>query len=273
MNSNPRQEQIEIKVERAKTHLIELNRVVEAFLASTPYTVVKRADPQTGKHGYEMAQVAGVPSTITAVFGDVLQNLRSALDHLANQLLLVNLRAERTNQEFNFPICGDLSKHEALFQGKPKLRGDAWRALQALRAYRGGSGHQFWVLNRLNNIDKHRLMLFAGSASRSVNLGALVSRQLQDFMTTLPAGHPAKHDVPIVDAFFQPADNQCPLKVGDLLIVGLDLSMEMDSNRDFRFEVAINEPNVLDGKPVIEAAQEFADLVSGTVKSFRPYLE
>ena len=64
----------------------------------------------------------------------------------------------------------------------------------------------------------------------------------------------------------------CPLKVGDVLISNLEPDMKFDAKRDFRFDVAINKPQVIERKPLIETLQYFCDLIGGIATSFRPCL-
>jgi hypothetical protein len=132
------------------------------------------------------------------------------------------------------------------------------------------------VLNRLNNIDKHRVILTTGASLRSVNLGAAISRiPLPSYETPegirkeLGTGLPVGTKHPVVDLFIRPADIQCPLKVGDKLLVGL----ELDPDNDFRFDVALNEPEIAERKPVLETLRHFADAVGGAVTTLRPCLE
>jgi len=251
---------IRVKIERAEKHIVDLDGEIRTFLATKPYRV--REDVDT-KHVYKISHVTEVPGPIVAIAGDVIQNLRSALDHLANQLMLVRLGVVASDQESHFPIGNTAGKYEANLRGMKKgrfLREDAFDVLLKVQAYPRGDGHQLWALNRLNNIDKHRIILTAGSAFRSVNLGAYVSRKSREVMAP---------DFPMLDAFFRPADNMCPLKIGDVLFTS---DGHMDPDNDFRFDVAFNEPKIVEGKPILETLQHFADLVRSTVNSCKPCL-
>jgi len=62
-----------------------------------------------------------------------------------------------------------------------------------------------------------------------------------------------------------------PLKTGDeLFIDGPDA--EIDNSLEFRFDVGIGEPGVIEGEPVIEAVKPMSDLVDNIVSSFEPML-
>ncbi len=269
MNADEKLALIMVKVERAKKHVVDLHGEIDAFLSTKPYTVVKNIDSKLGKVGYQISKITPTPRIIVAITGDAIQNLRSALDHLAYHLLVVRLGAAASDKYFNFPTPNTANDLERKIQSR--LRQDAVDALRKLEPYKGGKGHQLWVLNRLNNIDKHRIIITVGSAFRSLNLGGSTMRTARRmaeksgiFGPSFKAG-----DFPRVASFFRPADNMCPLKVGDVLPA---IDMEMDEQNDFRFDIALNEPEIVERKPLIETVQHFADLVSNTVLEFKPCL-
>jgi hypothetical protein len=274
MKAGERLALVRLKVERAEKHFSELEAAIQAFLATKPYRV-KKIDPQVV---YEIGQADPVPDCIGAIVGDVVQNLRSALDHLSRQLMLVALRVEASDRESNFPIKENAGKYESKLQElkeKRLLRDDAFNALRVVQAYKGGKGNALWVLNRLNNIDKHRVILTTGASLRSVNLFAALSRMHRATFVSqdgrlleIGGGGRPLRDPPIVNGFFRPADIQCPLKVGDKLLVG----MEMDPDNDFRFDISLNEPEVTKPQPILETVKEFTDAVGGTLSALRSCL-
>jgi hypothetical protein len=160
---------------------------------------------------------------------------------------------------------------------KSWLRDDAFHALLSIQAYKGGDGHQIWVLNRLNNIDKHRVILTTGASLSSFNFGAAISRMpLPSYETAegirmeIGTGRPVGTKRPVMDLFMRPADIQCPLKVGDKLLVSF---AELDPDNDFRFDIALNEPEIVERKPVLETLKHFADAVGSVITTLRPCLE
>jgi len=126
------------------------------------------------------------------------------------------------------------------------------------RTVQGGKGDVLWTLHRLNNIDKHRLILAAGAAFRSINFGAIISEMVGG-------------NFPIIDAYFRPTDNMCPLKAGDSLYVDAP-DAEVHQDDYFRFDVALNEPGIIEGKPLLEALVQFRDRVNSIIEGFRPCL-
>ena len=83
---NARTAESSVKLERAKQHMAELQKAVQAFFATKPYRLSGKPDMQAGKVVYTMDRVEPTPPEIPLIAGDVIQTLRSGLDHVAYQL-------------------------------------------------------------------------------------------------------------------------------------------------------------------------------------------
>jgi hypothetical protein len=255
------------KIERAKKYIIELEANVRTFLDANPYKVSAKRNPQTRQLIYYLSEVTQTPISFPVIVGEVIQNLRSALDHLAYQLYLVGTNSiSSPARHIYFPIGGDptaAAKYETFFKGKVKgMRQDTVDAIKAIEPYEGGNGHDFWVLHTLNNIDKHRLLVTVGSAYQGFDAGALMIQRLRQA---------TGRDIPEVSVYLTPADNLFPLKVGDELFIDAP-DAELNEKMQFRFDVALNEPGVVEGKPVLPLVQQLADLVANTVVNFHRFL-
>lgn len=258
-----------VKVERAKEHIRNLTLEISEFHRSKPYSIVTQEDPDSGELWVVTTDVRPIPRRIAAIAGDAVFNLRSALDHLYRQLLLVHGKATE-NIEANFPICGNASKYETILAGmKKRIRPDALKALSALEAYKGGKGHDLWILNRLNNIDKHRLLLTLMSAGGAVRLGNMLCENV------VTIGEVFDDDIAALDEFSRnfiifPAEPYV-LKLGEKLMPISDLESQKDP--ELIVYISINEPDVIKSGLLPDLIQKHADLVGGIVESFRPCLE
>jgi hypothetical protein len=267
-----------LKIDRARKHAIELEWNVNAFLTTRPYRVVRNAGPPIT---YEVSDVKPVPGPIGAVFGDAVHNLRSALDHVQRQLVLIALGVDSTDKDTEFLIRNDGSRYKADLaktRNGGLLRKDSLDALVALECFKGGKGHQIWILNRLDVIDKHRVILAAGGAYRSFNVAGFMARQMKEAIAAENAKRAATGGRPFglnlqnmtfPDAFLRPADVMCPLKPGDALLIGAD---GLDVDKDFRFNVALNEPQVMDRKPILDILKELMDAVTAAADALKPCL-
>jgi hypothetical protein len=106
------------KLRRANTHRETLAKLVDEFGASEPYTL----DPEPGDRPDEVAYRLRIrreaPAGISTVVGDVLHNLRSALDSLAYELAVQSKGAALTKRESavtGFPWVASPREYEGFF--------------------------------------------------------------------------------------------------------------------------------------------------------------
>lgn len=88
-----------MKLVRADEHLQALNNEVVNFLAIRPYEVVTQQDGSRDNISAKFVYRHAPPDKLLMLIGDVLHNLRSALDHLAWSL--AGAKADRSTE---FPI-------------------------------------------------------------------------------------------------------------------------------------------------------------------------
>jgi hypothetical protein len=151
----------ELKVGRAVEHLQSLNAATQRWLETDAYTVTDEFDPNTGEHSLWLAP--GQPARrLPLLIGDVIHNLRSALDHLALALAVANIRGplpEKVEQDSEFPVywkraptTAELNKRIGSID--PKARA----IIEALQPHLkpNYADDALWRLDQLWNIDKHR---------------------------------------------------------------------------------------------------------------------
>jgi hypothetical protein len=260
---------IRAKTDRAKKHITDLVAELRAFRDVKPLAIGTKRNPQTRQLIYYVTSIQETPPSIPGILGDILQNLRSALDHLAYQLVLVGTGSAATDAHVYFPIADDIARYEnAKRSGQLKgMRPAAVSAIDAVRPYKGGND-TLWRLHRLNNIDKHRVVILAiGAGFEGFDVGAHLQRQLErsqpDFASKVRGAFPPM--------FLKPADRQFPLKGGDeLFIDGPDA--EPNPAMQFRFDVAFGEPGIVEGEPLLRTVQEMAREVDEIVARFGPLL-
>lgn len=266
MSASDRLDLIQPKIDQAKKHVATLEEAIRIFFTPKPYQVSTTRDSQTRRLVYYVSSLKQVPSSFATTMGDVIQNLRTALDHLAYQLFLVGTQGTGNGRHVQFPIGNDAINYADQRDRRTSgMRQDAITMLDSLEPYKGGKGHRFWVLQELNNADKHRFLIAVGSNFQSINIGALQTSELREM------GKPLGMDIPIIDLYLKPKDSLFPLKVGDALFTDLPDAQE-NSNLNFRFNVGFSVPNILEGVVLLDTLKEFCDLVSNTVLRFKPCL-
>ena len=178
------------KVARAAEHLNVLDEYIAATLApGTNQPVVSvRFDAETREcivYVSEMGDFSEIPVRCALIVGDVVHNLRAALDHLALQLAITSTKGNvKRPDRTAFPIC-DSRRH---------FLADARRYLREVRGFRTrieklqpyprrqrNLGLIF--LRELDNRDKHRLLIPAIVAPEEIRValraGAIASGEAE----------------------------------------------------------------------------------------------
>lgn len=257
-----------LKIKRAKEHDAELQRQLRSFLDAKPYRVGCKHDPVTRTLIYYVTSVDPAPDGLALIAGDVIQNLMSALDHLAYQIVCRDTTDHPPNPNWiYFPIADDLQKYEAKKAGKMQGATSAtFAAVDTLKPYKGGND-SLWSLYRLNNIEKHRLLLTVGSQAAGINLGQLMASHLRN---TFPEN--AVNAFEAMNIYLNPADKGFPLQPGFELYIGAP-DEQPNPKQQFRFDVVVNEPGICEGKPLLALTNELMVLVEGIVATLTPRLQ
>lgn len=259
---NERLAHVTLKVERAKKHVADLEREIRGFFDTDPYKVGTKRDPETAKLVYYVTSVEPTPKCLALIAGDTIQNLMSALDHLAYQIVCSDTGDNPPNPNWiYFPIADDAAKYEAKKRGK--IQGASQQsidAIDAIKPYNGGND-LLWMLYRLNNIEKHRLLLTVGSYAAGVHLGQLLASASD---VALPAG--ITDQLEKLTVYLNPADKGFPLEAGFELYIGA-VDEKPNPKQQFRFDVALAEPGIIEGKPLIETLHQLTTLVDGIVSA------
>jgi hypothetical protein len=111
------------KANRAKEHIDSLRRQVDAYRASAPYSLTSEPTEKPDRLAYRLRFSKQVPVTITTTVGDVLHNLRAALESLAFEVARRGqggTLSAKQEKESTFPICETPEALDAFFAGKGK---------------------------------------------------------------------------------------------------------------------------------------------------------
>jgi hypothetical protein len=104
-----------LKVERAKEHFQQLEAEIKTFNAGNPYRIVVEEDSQSGDQLYRVKVNKQPPTRWSTIIGDVVHNLRSALDLLVNEAVRAN--GKTPNRYTGFPIYQNGNDFKAGFSG------------------------------------------------------------------------------------------------------------------------------------------------------------
>lgn len=149
---------VRAKIERAKKNLADMERELTEFHREL---AASRTDGNVIHVLPERFMKIEVTFDALCAAGDIVNNLRSALDHLIFQLIDVHSpnSPAKVFERCAFPICQNVTSYEAA--KRTKLQGispDATKLLDACKPYKGAD-NPLWLLDELNNICKHRLII------------------------------------------------------------------------------------------------------------------
>jgi hypothetical protein len=142
------------KINRAKKHILELEGEISAFIASGPATF----EATTTSIGFTVqTNILGVPEAIGAIVGDVIHNLRSALDLGACELVRA---AGKNTKDVYFPFSETAEGLDGMIAKRNFGRAgeSAVALLQSLKPYKNGNT-ALRVIHDLDVEDKHRALI------------------------------------------------------------------------------------------------------------------
>ena len=101
MGTHPRLAGSLLKVDRASTHIRELEDRINALWATKPFVLAPTEEPD-GRLSYRVRITNEPPKELSLVVGDAVQNLRAALDFAVWQL--VELNGAVPTDQTSYPI-------------------------------------------------------------------------------------------------------------------------------------------------------------------------
>lgn len=250
-----------LKVKWAKQHIDKLHAVIAAFPAPSgddSKFIRFKDDPHIQESIPYVHHVPEIPPEISLIAGDILFNLRSALDHLACHLMTVGGGTVTT--QTCFPIAQTAPEYKSVkFRRKIEgIRPTAVKLIDAFKPYKGGY-FLLWELHELNKIDKHRLLLTACSTACGQSLTPS-ERAIYEQTITWPQAQPG-----FVRRTFKVLP-RIPMKTGyEFLPVPCS---EMDQEMQFLFDIAFDESKIIECKSVLETLYEMSERVFDIIECF-----
>jgi hypothetical protein len=213
----------------------------------------------SGEHqvAYFLEHIEPIPTGVALITGDLLHNLRAALDHTVYQLACVQIGEPKDPYKWAaFPV-GETEDHYKEIRNKSLGRKNVGRlsdatiaAIDGLKPYKGGNT-ALWQLGALDNVDKHRLVLTPASALTNANVGQSTPEAILGLRTW-------------------PAEPVCPLQLGQVLITcppSPGIVVEVS------FDIGIHEPGIVTDGSLMKTLFGFVDRVSEAIEVLGPFLE
>ncbi len=242
-----------IKVDRADKHILDLTAEFLRFLGEGgPYETFFEDNTDTGERTYYLRVRKETPPQFSALIGDIAQNLRSSLDHLAWYLVQSSpVTPKAKDKDIYFPIFETAREYN---DGKmKKIQGMTDAAIMAIDRiepyYRPdgspigsgiGNGVHLFMLHEINKLDKHRLLVPIWGNMVSHTITRTKRIEMDEVIRAALANQPGK-------VFL--AANSGPLKDGSEL--GTFPISDVDDDMTFNFHIAFGEPKWFRGKEVL----------------------
>jgi hypothetical protein len=262
-----RHERVLEKYRWAQKHVDNFDTAVADFRRANPHAIRKKYNLEAGSVTYHVGSVPDIDPELQMRFGDAIHNLRSTLDHLARALVEatdVLFDEEKTS----FPI-GDFAKdYKSLARAKVKgLRKPCLEILDGIQPYKDGSSHQLWQLNKLDVIDKHRMLVAVATVKTGRSMTPSEEAAFKAKKTIIGPATFAAHQ------YVFAANNPpvIPLQAGDKL--GTFPISEANEDMRFAFDVAINEFEVVEGLvPALYFMMGISSEIGAIINRFVPCL-
>jgi hypothetical protein len=226
-----------LRINRAREHLRDLMRQIEAFRQEQLDAINIQLDPQTTSEPFLIqTRETTIPLEWSILTGEICYNLRSALDYLIYELAILD--SGKISRRTQFPI-EDKRKgfaHRQKIGWLDGLNATHIAAIEILQPYSGCRWTK--LLRDLSNVDKHvRLVLKQGSFALDIFPNAERLRFLDIQGTEKRARDP---------------------------VSGKEMNVKLNLTVEIQFS---------DGPPVIETLKEIQSQVADTIEAFQPEFE
>ena len=265
---------IRAKLGRAKEHLTTLRTEFDIWAQQQADTIGFYIERDGPWYTIITKPLNQPPIRFSIIAGDIIHNLRSALDHLVWQLVLRDGQKPSRTNEFPIYESEELFSKEVKFRKKPErsvlngitIDGDAWTIIEKAQPYNSPPHTSpIGVIGQLSNVDKHRTIYMQvpfvgkdirraiGWSSEAVLLEERIGDKALSFEKPTEviryrfADHPdpnvhVKGSLPLVPTF-----GQGPIKGGYQMSLGM-FSVLVNKVTEIVDEVS-NLPRIIDVQP------------------------
>lgn len=239
-----------IKVDRAKSHIGDLNKQISTYIRRKPFRVVVEQDPDSPNHVWTLRVNKDVPKDFSAYIGDVVHNLRAALDLMATELVE---RAGGDPADVYFPFAGDADGLEEMIKKRHIDRAgeDVVKIVRSLKPYKGGNA-LLRAIHDLDIADKHQSLI---PVAHYTGVPYLRLRNDQGGGLTM------------INTRFGPVRD-------GMKLIRMPPAGNVKLGQQFTptFHITFDEGQPLGGEPVLQALHKLAETADSILGRFREFL-
>lgn len=154
------------KIAWAKKNIENLHLSIKAFIEQESlYTTFTEPDTKNPQHTvHKMRMVKQMPDGLSELTGNIVDDLRAALDHALYGIALIHNPATELGAA-SFPFSSDAAHFDNALKGRCKgILVKLWPLLRSFQPYKGGSEPLF-ALNAVCGANKHGIILPVGSCT------------------------------------------------------------------------------------------------------------
>lgn len=243
-----------LKIEWAKKHIEGVEAIVKLIAAETSNIVKSYQDTKTGRYKLGVGpKHDGFPAVLLLHIGDAVHNLNSITDFLWSGVarsIDPDLASKITfpRQDTRENLCSSLAAGRNAMIQKAFPQANSF-VLDTVKPYQG-SDRPFWTLNKLDNINKHRLLLLT---TNIIDFrGGLVVRSQDGSVISFPAGAYIQTDGPNLTASFA-------------------TPFEFNDDADPSIGVVFAENGLFFGEPIVETLVNLVEATTELIASFEEY--
>jgi hypothetical protein len=243
-----------LKIRRARRHLNELQNAIQTFLSGKPLEIVVEnwadAPEYLHCHAWTARIRSPVPAEFSAVMGDVVHNLRGALDLMACDL--VRLNGKQPDNVY-FPFAGSGADFDKVIRlrNMHKASPDVIAILRAWKPYKGGNEY-LRSIHDMDIADKHKALIPVVSAASIPSFGLKMGEKVNQIPEWSSIVVDDGHKMVIM-----PAINSVPL--GTIIPCAI--------------RVTFAPGDIFAGHEVLKVLENLAKLADSVVHSFETHFE
>lgn len=253
------------KIERAKVHIREVEAQIGAFTRENRRCVRREDDADTGEIVHRVRFTTPIPDELPLVIGDAAHNLRTALDHLAWQLVAAN--GQTPSRDTSYPIFETAAKYAT--HSLRKVQGMAAAAkglIERTQPYHAGN-EMLGKLSELDNYDKHRLTVVAAIRAGAIGVGIELGGAKVALMIASAAGARADMRISARGSGNAPLFLEEGVELGRIRPTN---AIERNTYPEFVPLIAFRDPQAIEGEPVLDFFSQASQLLNDVVDQFAP---
>jgi hypothetical protein len=244
-----------LKVKRAEKHHAELAHL---FKRSRPFGYYLETNCITGERATFAKKNEEVANEAALIIGDVLHNLRAAIDHAYWNCTEKYAKSDGERRSIQFPITStEMALADSVLPGLPsRVSQDFAQALASLKPYRDGGNSLLCAIHDLDVMDKHKLLVPTG------NFTEISSSMIQRLVPDFPAG---LMNCGFGKSYRDVAWQVKPMNRTQRRKVKIPPSNIIEQKLDVPVEIVIGDIDPT--KPALQILQELIELSKSTIKT------